>query len=172
MDHETPPITFTRAASYVVDLEVKERAFMTTKCATTCSRAKPSRFWTASMFMYNTTHCTTQLLQLVDASRLFPFALLEHGKVKALERKLNITPSNVSITQVMLDMKAVYDVVAGVVPDVDSLYAYFVNLERDYSSNNNSVVGNFAHTVHLLHPVLYTTIHTNHADNNRSNVSA
>ncbi|EQC31597.1 hypothetical protein SDRG_10767 [Saprolegnia diclina VS20] len=212
MGKETP-MALTRAesvmiASYVVDLEVKERVLMVTKWA---ARQVVLTGQTLEVmdgeklkFACNTTYCTTRLLEPLDASRLFPFQLLEHGKVKltlnaptssaredflshleksvvsdtwavetkdtwdsflsvavainekkTLEGKLSVKPSNVSIQQVtqhMLDMKEVYDVVAGL-PDVDSLYELFLSLERDYS---NGVLGNFAHTVHLLHPVMYS----------------
>ncbi|EQC31589.1 hypothetical protein SDRG_10759 [Saprolegnia diclina VS20] len=212
MGQETP-MTLTRAEStlvamYEVNLEVKERVLMVTKWA---ARQVVLTGQTLEVmdgeklkFACNTTYCTVRLLEPLDASRFFPFQLVENGKVKvtlnaptssarddflshleksvvsgtwavetkdtwdsflsvaaainekkALEGKFRVKPSNVSIQQVtehMLDMKEVYDVVAGL-PDVDSLYELFLSLERDYG---NGALGSFAHTVHLLHPVLYS----------------
>ncbi|OQR82573.1 hypothetical protein THRCLA_23202, partial [Thraustotheca clavata] len=48
-------------------------------------------------------------------------------------------------------MKEVYDIVAAM-PNVESLYEYFLKLEKDYA---NGIQWNYAHTVHFLHPMIY-----------------
>ncbi|OQS03380.1 hypothetical protein THRCLA_04321 [Thraustotheca clavata] len=63
---------------------------------------------------------------------------------KATESKLNSPSSGVTVDQC-------YDIVAAM-PNVESLYEYLLTLDKDYT---NGVQGNFAHIVHLLHPMNY-----------------
>ena len=61
--------------------------------------------------------------------------------------------TNITINDVLAhlsEMRGIYEI-ASAMPSIEDLYAFFLDLERDYVEGDR----NFAHTVHVLHPLKY-----------------